>query len=249
MKTTLNKNEQPIHLLKLTGLGAYSKNSSISQVDYRISLSENLISVPVNEDFVLCSLKCEDKKLNFYFTANMVTYFCYEILKIKIPHAKYAKEMFKHFYPIFIDAFVSYLNTESGNTFTLISARTAYQEAYNLLFFQMESKNNRFQFYIENNDPKFITQFLSAFHFEKQLLTGNKINTRFLKLSYPVEIGVTYLDRQNLNSIEQNDIILLDKVMNVEKDNVCINFNQAVSVKATTLSDDKIKILSEIKDW
>lgn len=249
MKTTLDKNEQPIHLLKLTGLGTYYKKSPINQVDYKISLSENLISIPVNENLIFCSLKCQDKKVNFYFTANMVTYFCHEILKIKISHAKYAKEMFKHFYPLFIDAFVSYLNAESNNVFTLISARSTYQEAYNLLFFQLESKNNRFQFYIENNDSKFITQLLSDFHFEKQVHIGSKINTRFLKLSYPVEIGVTYLDKQNLNSIEQNDIILLDKVMNIEKNDVCINFNQTVSVKGTNLSDDKIKILSEIKDW
>lgn len=244
-----NTEEQPIHILKLTGLGTYQAKCLIGDLNYQLVLSENLISIPVNEHLVFCHLKCDDKDLNFYFTPSMVSHFCHQILKIKSPNAPYEKEVFKHFYPLFISYFLNYLNSKGWNQFTLVKMGISYQEAYDLLFFQMEHKNQRFQFYLENKNLDFIKELLSGFHFEKQESHGILFNSSHLKLSYPVEVGVSYLDKENLDRIEENDIILLDKIVDMNGDDVCIYFNKDISIKASVVAHDQLKILTETKDW
>lgn len=251
MSLIKNKNakEQPIHILKLTGLGAYQGKHSIGGLNYQVSLSENLVSIPVNEHLVFCHLRCVDKDLNFYFTPNTVSYFCHHILKIQSPNAPYEKEMFKHFYPIFISYFVDYLNGISHHQFQMMKMGVSYQEAYDLLFFQIEQKNQRFQLYLENKNLDFIKGILSDFQFETQESKGTPFHPEHLKLSLPVEVGVSYLDKENLDRIEVDDIVLLDKIVNMDSNDVRIYFNKDMSIKASVVAHDQLQIQTETKDW
>lgn len=240
--------EKPINLLKITGLGTYSKKLSINKINYKLLLAENIVQLDSKETFLLCSLKQGNDKIHFCFPSHMINYFCYQILKIKLPQEHEHAHIYKHFYPIFADALVIYLNSSSSSTFELLDAKIETPKANHFLQLSLDSKNQKFQFFVHSDQKNLITSILKSMSFEKEAFSGKKLDASSLKTNFPVEIGVTYLEKEVLEAIEENDIILFDKKTDFEHDHMCINLNRAKYVLAT-LSHNELTILSEMKDW
>lgn len=242
----------PIHILKLTGLGNHTKKISINDVDYQISLSENLICVPMKEHLVASEIKYKNTALHFYFPAALVSYFCYQILGIKNYNSKKEKNLFKCFYPIFIESFVNYLNdqTQNQSDFSLIKSEVVYQQADDLLFFQLESKQNRFQIYLKKDqDASLFYELLQKFEFSDIQQAGDQFQLKKFESLYAVECGISYLDKKTLDGIETEDIILFDKMTDIENEHVCINFKNELFLEAKKISENELQLISELKDW
>ena len=233
---------------KVTGLSELKSKMSIQDKNYEISLLENVRTLKTRELLLKCSYIIEGKDVDFYFTEKIVNHFCTHVLafsneKILPFHLSLGK--------IFSNLFLEYLKTKCNIFAKKIDVELQYIKNKEFLEFHLNSEHHASQFFVETKHKLLLIKLLSFLQLKPITLADDKLNLKSLKIPFPMEVGVVYLNEQEFRGLNEGDILVFDKtclspgMTNIEKCMLDFNGIQAV----VQFNDERCEISHFTKDW